>query len=73
MTGKSQSIHHTEAGLVSIDPVVHQCILGLIQRRIVPIPGVPGLTFQFNVTGPNQMIRFDLNVGALLPRSLGFR
>ena len=47
--------------------------LSLIQNRTIPIPGVPGLTFQFNVTGPNQMLRFDLNVGALLPPSLGFR
>ncbi len=46
--------------------------LNLIQNRDLPIPGVPGLTFQFNATGPEQSIRFDLNVGALLPSSLGF-
>ena len=47
--------------------------LGLIQNRDIPVPGVPGLSFQFNATGPNQMIRFDLNVGSLLPRSWGFK
>ena len=46
--------------------------LSLIQNRDIPIPGVPGLTFQFNATGPEKMIRFNLNVGALLPPSLGF-
>jgi len=60
------------AGVLT-SPEARQFTLGLIQNRALPIPGVPGLTFQFNVTGPNQMIRFDLNVGALLPRSLGFR
>jgi hypothetical protein len=48
-------------------------VLGLVQNQPIPVPGVSGLTFQFNLTGPNQSIRFDLNVGALLPRSLGFR
>lgn len=60
------------AGVLS-NPEAREFSLNLIQNRAIPIPGVPGLTFQFNVTGPNQMIRFDLNVGALLPRSLGFR
>jgi len=60
------------AGVLS-SPEARSFSLNLIQNRALPIPGVPGLIFQFNVTGPNQMIRFDLNVGALLPRSLGFR
>jgi hypothetical protein len=47
--------------------------LGLIQNRSIPVPGVPGLTFQFNLTGPDQRVRFDLNVGALLPAAWGFR
>ena len=59
------------AGVLS-SPEGREFGLNLIQNRALPIPGVPGLTFQFNVTGPDQMIRFDLNVGALLPRSLGF-
>lgn len=60
------------AGVLS-SPEGREFSLNLLQNRAIPIPGVPGLTFQFNVTGPNQMVRFDLNVGALLPRSLGFR
>jgi hypothetical protein len=47
--------------------------LGLIQDRSLPVPGVTGLTFQFNATGPNPSVRFDLNVGALLPEAWGFK
>ncbi len=46
--------------------------LELVQNRDLPVPGVPGLTFQFNLTGPDQRILFNLNVGALLPPSWGF-
>ncbi len=60
------------AGVLS-SPEGREFSLGLIQNRDLPIPGVPGLTFQFNATGPNQLIRFDLNLGALLPSSFGFR
>ena len=34
--------------------------------------GVPGLKFQFNLSGPDQRIRFDLDVGQFLPRQWGF-
>ncbi|GEM_PF-870113 len=60
------------AGVLA-NPEARQFTLGLIQNRAIPVPGVPGLTFQFNLTGPNRLIRFDLNLGALLPPSWGFR
>jgi hypothetical protein len=59
------------AGVLA-DPEARNFTLGLLQNRSLPT-GVPGLNFQFNVTGPDQRIRFDLNVGALLPSSWGFR
>jgi len=59
------------AGVLS-DPEARQFTLGLLENRSLPT-GVPGLNFQFNVTGPDQKIKFDLNVGALLPPSWGFR
>jgi hypothetical protein len=59
------------AGVLS-DPEARTFTLGLLQNRDIPVPGVPGLTFQFILTGPDQRVRFDLNVGALLPRSWGF-
>jgi hypothetical protein len=58
------------AGLLA-NPGARQEALGLLQDRSLPT-GVSGLTFQFNLTGPDQRIRFDLNVGQLLPRSWGF-
>jgi hypothetical protein len=60
------------AGILS-SPGATQSTLDLLQNRTLPVPGVPGLTLQFNLTGPNQMVQFNLNVGALLPPSLGFR
>jgi hypothetical protein len=47
-------------------------VLDQVQGRTIPIPGLP-MTFQFNVTGPDQRFVLGLNVGALLPRELGFR
>lgn len=48
-------------------------LLNMVQDTPLPVPGVPGLTFQFNVTGPDQRVQFGLDVGALLPPELGFR
>ncbi|MEZ4734074.1 MAG: DUF4157 domain-containing protein [Caldilineaceae bacterium] len=60
-------------GGVLSSPEGRDFTLGLIQNRALPVPGVPGLTFQFNLTGPDQRVQFGLNVGALLPPSFGFR
>jgi len=60
-------------GGVLSSPEGRDFTLGLIQNRALPVPGVPGLTFQFNLTGPDQRVQFGLNVGALLPSSFGFR
>lgn len=59
------------AGVLS-DPEALQFTLDKLQDTPLPT-GVPGLNFQFNVTGPDKRIRFDLNVGALLPASWGFK
>lgn len=47
-------------------------VLGLIQDRDLPVPGVEGFTFRFNATGPNRSVGFTLNVGQFLPSSFGF-
>lgn len=47
-------------------------VLGLIQDRDLPVPGVEGLTLRFNATRPNRSVGFTLNVGQFLPPSLGF-
>jgi hypothetical protein len=48
-----------------------QLALGLLQDKSLPT-GVPGLNFQFNATGPDQRVKFDLNLGQFLPRNWGF-
>lgn len=59
------------AGVAS-DPAARQLVLDQVQGRTIPIPGLP-MTFQFNLTGPDQRLVIGLDVGALLPPSLGFR
>lgn len=59
------------AGILS-DPTARRFALGLLENRSLPT-GVPGLNFQFRLTGPEQRVTFDLNVGALLPSSWGFK
>jgi hypothetical protein len=61
----------TVAGILT-QPDARQFTLDLLQNRLLPT-GVPGLQFQFNLTGADQRIQFQLNVGSLLPKRLGFR
>lgn len=58
------------AGIAS-DPAARQFVLDQVQGRTIPIPGLP-VTFQFNLTGPDQRLVIGLDLGALLPSSLGF-
>jgi hypothetical protein len=59
------------AGLLS-NPQARQFTLDLLQNRPLPT-GVPGLSLQFNLTGPDQRVQFDLNLGHFLPKQWGFR
>ncbi len=70
----SQSVLITSTALAGIlsNSRSRQFALDLIQNRDIPIPGVSGLSFQFNLTGPERRIIFKLNLGALLPDELGF-
>ena len=47
--------------------------LGFIKDKQLPVPGVPGLSMQLNLVGPDLGVQFGLNVGRLLPRSWGFK
>jgi hypothetical protein len=58
------------AGVIS-NPASRQLALDVLQDRTLPT-GVPGLQFQFNLTGPDQRIKFDLNLGQFLPKTWGF-
>jgi hypothetical protein len=59
------------AGVLS-NPQGRQFLLDQVQGRTIPIPGLP-MTFQFNLTGPDQRVQIGLDVGSLLPPQLGFR
>jgi hypothetical protein len=61
----------TVAGL-ALSPEARQMALDQIQGRDIPLPGLP-VTVRFNLTGPEQQLFLGVNVGQLLPPSLGFR
>jgi hypothetical protein len=41
-------------------------VLDQLQGRNLPVPFVPGLSFQFNITGPDRRIFFNLDLGRLV-------
>jgi len=41
-------------------------VLNQLQGRNLPVPLVPGLSFQFNITGPEQRIFFNLDLAQLI-------
>jgi hypothetical protein len=41
-------------------------LLNQLQGRNLPVPLVPGLSFQFNLTGPDQRILFNLDLARLI-------
>ena len=41
-------------------------LLNQVQGRNLPVPLVPGLSLQFNMTGPDQRIFFNLDLGRLI-------
>jgi len=58
------------AGVAS-DPEATHFVLDRVQGQNIPIPSLP-MTFQFNLTGPDQRLLIGLDVGALLPAGSGF-
>lgn len=57
---------------LALSPEARQLALDQIQGRDIPLPGLP-VTFRFNLTGEEQQLSIGVNVGQLLPPSLGFR
>lgn len=56
---------------IATNAEARQFVLNQVQGKTIPIPGTP-MTFQFNLTGPDQRLVLGLDVGALLPPQLGF-
>lgn len=47
-------------------------LLGRLSGTRLPVPGVSWLGVEFNSQGPNHILGLHVDVGALLPKSLGF-
>jgi hypothetical protein len=59
------------AGVLS-HPETRQAAINLLTGRTFPVPGVEGLQFEVGIRGNDWTVGFHLDVGALLPASLGF-
>lgn len=58
-------------GLLS-RPDVRQWITATLNDKVIPVPLVPGLGVQLNLSGDTMIVGLHLDVGKLLPASLGF-
>ena len=59
-------------GGVLSHPETRQAAIDLLNGRTFLVPGVEGLQFEVGIRGNDWTIGFHLDVGALLPASLGF-
>jgi hypothetical protein len=51
---------------------VRSWITATLNDKIIPVPKVPGLGVQLNLSGENIIVGLHLDVGQLLPAALGF-
>lgn len=49
-----------------------QWITATLNDKVIPVPKVPGLAVQLNLSGPTVIVGLHLDVGAILPAALGF-
>jgi hypothetical protein len=54
------------------NPAARDWALTQLNDKIIPVYKVPGLSAQFNLAGDNIILGLHLDVGRLLPESLGF-
>jgi hypothetical protein len=47
-------------------------ITGTLNDKVIPVPPIPGLGVQLNLSGKNMIVGLHLDVGQILPASLGF-
>lgn len=59
------------AGVLS-HPDTRQEAFDLLNGRTFPVPGIEGLQFEVGISDNDWTVGFHLDVGALLPESLGF-
>ena len=53
-------------------PDARQWVATALADKVIPVPKVPGLGVQLNLTGDKVIVGLHLDVGKLLPASLGF-
>jgi len=58
-------------GLLS-RPDVRQWITATLNDNVIPVPLVPGLGVQLNLSGDTMIVGLHLDVGKILPAALGF-
>jgi len=59
------------AGILS-NPDARKWITSTLNDKIIPVPKVPGLAVQLNLSGENVIVGLHLDVGQILPAALGF-
>jgi hypothetical protein len=59
------------AGILA-NPDARQWITSTLNDKIIPVPKVPGLAVQLNLSGENVIVGLHLDVGQVLPKALGF-
>jgi hypothetical protein len=59
------------AGAIS-HPEGREFVLDQLNGRVIPVPGVTGLSVELNTAGENLTVGMHLDVGALLPEWMGF-
>jgi len=55
------------AGILS-SPEARQFAFQQLQGTNIPMPGIPGLTFQLNLASPQRSVMFNLNLGEMFSR-----
>jgi hypothetical protein len=53
-------------------PEGREFLLDQLNGRVIPVPGVTGLSVELNTAGENLMVGMHLDVGSLLPEWMGF-
>jgi hypothetical protein len=53
-------------------PEGREFLLDQLNGRVIPVPGVTGLSVELNTAGENLMVGLHLDVGSLLPEWMGF-
>jgi hypothetical protein len=59
-------------GGIASDPEARATALGLLNGRPLPVPGLNWMRVEVNSVGDNVMVGLHVDVGSLLPPSLGF-